>query len=539
MIRSVSIHGDPSEASKSTNQDLDADFEGLERRKILAGRAYQQGVKFISVDFILKEIGMQQYIDDFIQANEDMMEAHEFRTDEEVDAILRNVEKTSGVKFPYRHRCVIWKALRFDWFKSSETSKDFIDRSEIPVLILPKKDFRTRDDMLDLKSLDSDRQRMVRRRTILDEVEGTIVIQDEIFSRMPHLYYELEGLERTVQYWMSQDPRKMAREDPREEVLLNQIKAMELQVAVMIDELKQAGHVKKIVVSFFNVTKVIFACATVAFLILSIVEAQSASVPAMEAFASQPYLRLASLYFWTFWFIFEATRPKRRHTSTNYDLVRNMHAKCRLMNSDMISFRLKTHYIRQHRIPRFLDDLTLQQEEKGRTESNDNITGKEAGAFDGRMSSISRPIGQQADNEMKVGSVLTRQADPVENRVTMPSFRGSGIPDAIEESERHGRRATVRKPGTVQRVGARTESHTDLVRIRSSSSNRSLDEESPNMPQRVDSFYMAQGELFADQRREEAARFESMVTRLEDEVERTSSPEASEPSVKPNLFPDN
>jgi hypothetical protein len=497
MIRRVFDAEAASSVSKSTNKDLDErEFEGLERRKILASRAYQRGIQFVSIDFVLQEIGLHQYIDDFTQASEDMMEAYEFRTDEEVETILRYVEKASGTKLPYRHRCAIWKALRFDWFRSPETAKEFIDRSELPTLLLPKKDFRSRDDKIELKSLDSDRQRMVKRRAIVDEVEGTVVIQDEVYQRMPHLYYELEGLDRTVQYWMSQDPRKMAREDPREEVLLNQVKAMELQVASKIDQLQHARNVKRIVIRFFNVIKTIYGVASVFFLILAIVEAQSSALPAMEAFASHPYLRLFGLYFWTFWFIFEATRQKRKHKSSDYDLARNMHAKCRLLNSDMISFRLKTHFIRQHRVPRFLDDLTVKQEEAEekpiKIESLDPQG--ESGVFDNKLMRMAKPsTSGVVTNPPPPSAEASFIKESVTAGVVMPQ---RSMLEPITET------GPTKVAGVIRRVSA------DVTRNRADSKVSSDISSRDNVEAResegaIDAFHVAQAEVFENQRRDE------------------------------------
>jgi hypothetical protein len=408
-----------SEDSKSTNQDLDADFEGLERRKILAGRAYQQGTQFIGIDLILSGIGLPQYVDDFVHAGEDMLEAYAFRSDEEVDSILRNVQQLSGTRFPFHHRCAIWKALRFDWFRSPESVKEFIDRTQIPLLVLPKKDFRARDNMIDMKSLDSERQRMVKRRTTLDEVEGVTVVQDEIYKRTPHIFTELQGLERSVEYWMTQDPRKMARVDPKEEVLFNQLKASELQIASMMDNLKSSKHIKMIVTRFFLLVRVLYALLTVLFVVVAIIQARSSQIPGFLAFSSEPYLRLSALYLCTFWFVTEATRNKRHGVSgTNLDTARNMHEKCRLLNSDLISFRLKTHYLRQAQIPRFLDDPNSKPEDDEiaaeLVKFNPSMSNV-AGLLDERLDLVPKPNLRAASTRKsqltQSGSVLSKRKD--------------------------------------------------------------------------------------------------------------------------------
>ena len=523
--------------SHTTNQDEDADFEGLERRKILASRAYQQGTQFIAIDMILAELNLMQYVDDFVQAGEDMIEAYSFRTDEEVDAILRNVEKVAGIRFPYKERCKIWKALRFDWFRSPESTKEFIDRSEVPILVLPKKDFRIRDDTIDIKSLDSDRQRMVKRRTIVDEVEGTVVIQDEVYNRMHHTYYELEGLERTVQYWMSQDPRKMARVDPKEEVLLNQLKALELTIASRIDTLKSVQHTKKIVAGFFRVVRIIYGILAVAFLVIAIVEAQSSSMPGVEAFSSQSYIRVFALYVITFWFITEVTRPKRRNlANAALDLVRNMHAKCRILNGDMISFRLKTHYLRQDKIPRYLDDPTSKTEDDtsdGRklsaVEDARKILGIESGALDDRLNLVPKP------------PRVPSSGKPIEAATASPPItpRRKGSIVSLLESDQGARTTSIKSlldhtselaPEVAK--GERDESQPPvLVRIHSSSSEGEEETDPLNLsvtaklgtPDEI--FRLYQEDTFADQRKDEQDVMDSLIHNLSSDED---SPEADE-----------
>ena len=285
-----------------------------------------------------------------------MLEAYAKRDDAEVDRILAAVEKATTFRMPSKDRCAIWKALRFDWFRSPEFARPFIDRSEVPPISIPKHHHRQKDHFLDLSLLDSERQRMVRRRTVLDEVEGTIVSQEEVYKRQSHLHYELAGLESTQQYWMAQDPRKMAREDPREEVLLNQTKSLELIIASRIERLKKDRRERKIITNFFLVVKIILCLAAVALFVCSIVH-QSGSAPRWVQFSSSPLLRSSCVYFFAFWFVSETTKSRRN--TRDLDVAHQMHTKCRLLHSDMISFRLKTHHLRQDKIPRYLDEAQL------------------------------------------------------------------------------------------------------------------------------------------------------------------------------------
>ena len=345
------------EASESANESQD--YEGLERRRILASRAYQQGTQYVSMDLILSNLGMSQYTDFFIRAGEDMVEAHAMREDEDVDFVLNAVERANDMKFPASHRFILWKTLRYRYFKSPENAKPFIGKHELPLIILPKKDFKARDDLIDVKLLDSERQRMIARKVVFDEMSGATVIQEEVYKRQSHISLELAGLEKTMKFWLSQDPRKMAREDPREEVLLNQTKAIEIAAAGRIDKLKIEQRTKVVIHRAFLVLKFLFLSLSVLFVVIGILDAGSGTsgLPPTERFLTTSYVRCSVIYFMTFWCLLEVT--KKRQSFTYLDEAKRLHAKCRLMYSDMIAFRLKTHYVRQEKIARYLDEANI------------------------------------------------------------------------------------------------------------------------------------------------------------------------------------
>ena len=335
----------------------------LEQRQALAARAYQEGTQFVSIEVVLKEVDLVHYLDDFREADCDMIENHVVRDDEEVDEMLCKVEHLNRFKFPYLDRVKLWKALRYRWFMSPECAKSYIDACEVPELSVPKNKTASRDAGVDLRQLDSERLRMVTRKAVFDEVEGTRIVQEEVYKRQTPLYYELVGLERTVEFWLNQDPRKMSREDPREEVFLGQMKMIELDVASLIDRFKIKIKVKKLVLRVFTVVYCLFLVLAVFFLVIAIVNARTATgKSATETFYSTWHLPLAALYLCTFFYIFEITR--KRQQISNYEKAKKMHAKCRFMYNDMISFRLKTHHARMQNISRYIDDAAKVAQEE-------------------------------------------------------------------------------------------------------------------------------------------------------------------------------
>ena len=383
----------------------------------------------MSVDILLKELDLEKYLNDFVEADVDMLESHAHREDEEVEELLNTVERVNKFKFPYTQRIKLWKALRYRWFRAPEFAKSFVHHAEVPELILPKKDYRIRDNQIEMKNLDSERQRMISRKAVFDEIEGTTVIQEDIYKRQSPLFYELTGLERTIEFWMSQDPRKMSREDPREEVFLNQMKMLELRIAALIDRFKIKNKIKTLVYRVFLVVRMMFLGLAGLFLAVAIVNASgsTSSTPAMEIFLSTSYIRCAALYLCTFFFVSEIT--KKRNKFSHFEKAKKMHAKCRFMHNDMISFRLKTHHVRLHRLQRYLDDSKLIDDPTGNTAVDTAIQRRPGlmvsnSAYDeyigtGNLSSAALDIIKQTENINDLPLGRTR-LDMVVDAVVLP-----------------------------------------------------------------------------------------------------------------------
>ena len=360
--------GQDTHLDQEVSEDEDFDETGqaqmeideAEQRQRIVSNAYNEGTRYVSIELLLKEAGMEQYIADFVDAGEDLMEAFALVESHEIDKTLRTVERKSGFTFPRDHRCKIWKALRYRWFKAPDAAnKPFIHESEIPLILVPKKGHRIRDNNTDFRQLDSDRQKMVIRKTFEDEIEGTYIVQEETYGRQSHKFYELLGLESTIHFWLNQDPRRMSREDPREEVLLNQVKEIELELAEIINQYRVSGRIRKTISRVFLIVKYLFILAAVFWFALAIVYANTANSPnpGTELFLSATYIRTSALYLMTFFFVYNVTR--KRGAKQSVKRLKRMHGKCRLLYSEIISFRLKTHFVRLGRVPRYLDEGSI------------------------------------------------------------------------------------------------------------------------------------------------------------------------------------
>jgi len=84
------------------------------------------------------------------------------------------------------------------------------------------------DAQTDYNLVDSERQRQIVRKYVLDEREGRRLVQLELYERHIDIVYNLIDLQRCIKEWQNRDPRKMIREDPREEVLLMRIRTVEI-----------------------------------------------------------------------------------------------------------------------------------------------------------------------------------------------------------------------------------------------------------------------------------------------------------------------
>ena len=102
------------------------------------------------------------------------------------------------------------------------------------------------------------------------------------------------------------------------------------------------------------------------------------------------------------------TTRKNGITQRLFNTYRAMHAKCRMLHSEMVSFRLKTHFIRLTQLLRYLDDadvaLTGEAADAAAALTASNIRDKKKnsnGAYDSYMNTILR---MSAADLAKLGS---------------------------------------------------------------------------------------------------------------------------------------
>lgn len=183
----------------------------------------------MSMRVLLESLHLGQYYRFFQQAGMSMIDGHTHWSDNDVDDILNVVERRTGYTFAPKERVLLWKALRLMWARGPGHDCPFIQGSEVPPMFLPKRDWRQMDSDVKFGKLEPDRQRqIIRKKQVVKGGKGLVELQFEVYIRQQDIFYELKDIQNCVASWMKADPRKMLREDPREE-------AMKLRIRTMMD----------------------------------------------------------------------------------------------------------------------------------------------------------------------------------------------------------------------------------------------------------------------------------------------------------------
>ena len=80
---------------------------------------------------------------------------------------------------------------------------------------------------------------MIMRRTEKGDEEKGKSKQFEVRHRHPEHYYELRDVQRCILEWRAYDPRRMLKEDPREEYFMQRLRSLELRTAASMQEEKK------------------------------------------------------------------------------------------------------------------------------------------------------------------------------------------------------------------------------------------------------------------------------------------------------------
>merc|ERR1719271_2165310 len=208
------------------------------RKEQKISEALKRGEPQVSMKQVLADCRMSKYYPYFRDSGVDCVEHYARKSDAEVEDMIAAVEKMANYKFPYAHRVRIFKAIRMRWFADPTRVRPYVDTDALPRLFLGKRDHRFFDQDTPYEKIESERQRMICRKLERTDDEDARRTQYEVRTRHPEFYYELRDVQRCIQEWRQFDPRRMIREDPREEQFLQRLRNLELKIAKSMAEEK-------------------------------------------------------------------------------------------------------------------------------------------------------------------------------------------------------------------------------------------------------------------------------------------------------------
>jgi hypothetical protein len=300
----------------------------------------------MSTRVLLESNGLGQYYKFFVQAGMPFIDVQGHLTDLDIDDMLGVVERRSGYTFAPKERVAIWKALRLMWARGPGHDCPFIQPAEVPPLFLPKRDWRQMDSDVKYAKLEPDRQRQViRRKTLTKGGSGFMELQFEVYMRQQDIFYELKDVQSSVGVWMKSDPRKMLREDPREE-------AMKLRIRTMMDASAGFLQVRKRVIAskkrwacfFFLCRCVLFSMSMLMFLVGYIRYSGSPGGLQNEFWLGSGQFRAGTSFQMAFWVAYMVS-DRTKEDNQNRRFQRIIIALERLME-EISSFRVESDHLR-------------------------------------------------------------------------------------------------------------------------------------------------------------------------------------------------
>jgi hypothetical protein len=300
------------------------------------------GEPVISMKEVLQQIKMTRYYTYFRDAQVETVEHYARKTDQEVEDLLRTVEKLNDFQIPYAHRVKIFKALRMRWFNDPKRVNTYIDTDALPRIFLAKRDYRQFDTEVAFETIESERQRMICRRNNKGDEEESKRQQFEVRTRHPEHYYELRDVQRCIQEWRAYDPRRMLKEDPREEYFMQRLRGLELRIAASMQEETKRDSKKYTYMSQLRIIRFIFTIMTmwmVAFAWSNGKEGLSYRYVVIRTVTSNHLM--AGL---TFFMCSQFAYGISTHLKKNVNRARatKMHDATKKLNANIVTFRLES-----------------------------------------------------------------------------------------------------------------------------------------------------------------------------------------------------
>jgi len=331
-----------------------------DRRMFLLQEGIKSGEPKISTKVLLQRKGLVKYYHMFRDLGYDLIEMYTLKGDAECEEMIYQVERKYKVKIPAKDRVALWKVFRYRHFDAPISQKRYISSSEVPKLLLTKKDHRTRDTEIDFALLDSDRQRQVIRKYIYDVKEGRKIHQLDIYERHMDIVYNLKDLQRSIKEWQNRDPRFMNREDAREEVFMLRIRKLEEQVTIrMTKERLSEEKKKKLLFQLMLLRLFLFLLAFGSlFMGLSYAQKMPSALVFYFFFGSDKGQKMfVSGVSFFMGGVFCLGLQKKRSTALLRNRLVRMHSVCKKLHNYLVSFRFATNDQRVDKMITELDEM--------------------------------------------------------------------------------------------------------------------------------------------------------------------------------------
>eukprot|EP00448_Togula_jolla_P015876 CAMPEP_0170591516 /NCGR_PEP_ID=MMETSP0224-20130122/12445_1 /TAXON_ID=285029 /ORGANISM="Togula jolla, Strain CCCM 725" /LENGTH=667 /DNA_ID=CAMNT_0010915385 /DNA_START=59 /DNA_END=2062 /DNA_ORIENTATION=+ len=335
-------------AGKTTQVGPDGRRVADDGPKTMAGTADKLAVKIL-----LGRSGLEDYCPYFEKAGYKLLDAPVRLTDAEVEDILSDVETECKMIFNPDIRTELWKALRSAWFQGPGHRKAFIRRDTVPQLFLPKRDFKDADSQLDPVKVDPDRQRQFLRKETrtrpvgLANTSGPLftTLQFEVYQRESDLHYRYLDLARCIKEWQQKDPRRMLREDPREEALKIRLRGIVLLASAALRERKQEqSKTRQIVRLLLGIRHLSLVMSVFMFYVAYSRYSNSPREVMFEYVTSSNQFIAGVTHIVTFMFV--KVVLDRRHSDPTIRMLQRMLISCERHMEHISEFRVETEAVR-------------------------------------------------------------------------------------------------------------------------------------------------------------------------------------------------
>lgn len=270
--------------------------------------------------------------------------------DLQVEQILDKVERENGIEFSDEIHVRLWRVFRYAWHRSPKLSRPFRERTEVPEIDLPEPEWKHQDAKVKYAEIEADRQRQIVRKTVrvTNDKTGKVdvsVKQFEVFEREPDVVYMFQDVKRCVEEWERLNPRTMAKEDSREEVMKSKIRAVIERCTSIVAERKQKKLKISRLAQVMQIAQVLFFLAAALMVYLSwFVHQRSPSQLAFAFVTSSTQFLSGMMFFVTSIFAYAGASRRKIDLLTN--MLKKVAISCERLTEQLSDFRVTTNAAR-------------------------------------------------------------------------------------------------------------------------------------------------------------------------------------------------